>query len=179
MTAELKTMPVDQVANLTRKTLIDVRTPVEYATVHATGAVSIPLDELNADKVKAAGEGPYYILCKSGGRAKKACDKLNTLGLETTVVTGGTDAWVSAGLPAVRSQSNMIPLERQTLIGAGTVVLAGLALGTFVNPWFYLIAAFAGSGLVFAGLSGICMMGLMLARMPWNKNCASGSCCTK
>ena len=54
-------------------------------------------------------------------------------------------------------------------IGAGAMVFAGVMLGTFVNPWFYALSGFVGAGLVFAGVTDFCGMGLLLARAPWNK----------
>jgi uncharacterized membrane protein YfcA len=42
-----------------------------------------------------------------------------------------------------------------------------------------MCGAFVGAGLVFAGVTDWCGMGLLLAKMPWNQQsgCASGSCC--
>jgi hypothetical protein len=62
-----------------------------------------------------------------------------------------------------------ISIERQVCIVAGALVAAGGALGTFVSPWYLLIPGFVEMGLVFAGITDSCMMGLPLARMPWNR----------
>ncbi len=51
----------------------------------------------------------------------------------------------------------------------GTLVVAGVALGAFVNPWFLAVSAFFGAGLIFAGASGFCGLGHVLAKMPWNQ----------
>ena len=53
-------------------------------------------------------------------------------------------------------------------IGAGGMVLLGLALSLAWPQWLWL-SAFVGAGLVFAGVTGFCGLGLLLARMPWNK----------
>ena len=58
---------------------------------------------------------------------------------------------------------------RQVQISAGSLVLLGVALGTWVHPGWYGLAAFVGAGLTFAGLSNTCAMALLLARMPWNR----------
>jgi len=52
-------------------------------------------------------------------------------------------------------------------------------LAYFVHPGFIALSAFVGAGLVFAGVTDWCGMGLLLAKMPWNQKsaCASGSCC--
>jgi hypothetical protein len=60
-------------------------------------------------------------------------------------------------------------LERQVRIAAGTLVLAGAMLGYFAHPYWIALPAFVGAGLVFAGITDTCGMGMMLARMPWNR----------
>jgi hypothetical protein len=60
-------------------------------------------------------------------------------------------------------------LERQVRIAAGTLVLTGVALGWFVHPYLYGLSAFVGAGLIVAGITDTCGMGLMLAKMPWNR----------
>jgi predicted branched-subunit amino acid permease len=63
----------------------------------------------------------------------------------------------------------VISLERQVRIVAGALVLAGVVLGYFVHPGFIRLSAFVGAGLVFAGITDWCGMGLLLAKLPWNK----------
>ena len=83
-------------------------------------------------------------------------------------VEGGTLAWEQAGLPVVRGKKAM-SLERQVRIAAGSLVVLGTALGAFVHPGFLGLSAFVGAGLVFAGVTDTCGMGMVLARMPWNR----------
>jgi hypothetical protein len=66
-------------------------------------------------------------------------------------------------------------LERQVRILAGFLTFTGAALGFFVHPYFVGLSAFIGAGLMFAGITDTCGMGMMLAKMPWNQ-VASGSC---
>ncbi|RIJ13697.1 YgaP family membrane protein [Henriciella mobilis] len=47
-------------------------------------------------------------------------------------------------------------LDRAVLAFAGLVVLAGLALGYWVTPWFYLLSAFAGLNMLQAAFTGFC-----------------------
>ena len=54
-------------------------------------------------------------------------------------------------------------------IAAGGIVVAGALLAAFVHPWFWVVPAFIGSGLVFSGVTDTCAMGMVLARMPWNR----------
>ena len=57
----------------------------------------------------------------------------------------------------------------QLRIAAGLLVLVGIMLGWRVHPIFFALSAFVGAGLVFAGITDTCGMGLLLARMPWNR----------
>ena len=153
--------------------LIDVRTPAEYREVHVEFARNCPLDQLDpaaiaASRSSAAGE-PLYVVCKSGQRSQQACQKFQCAGYANVVnVEGGTTACVAAGLPVVRGRKT-IPLDRQMRIVAGSLVLAGAVLGWQVHPGFYGLSAFVGAGLIFAGITDICPMLMLLARMPWNR----------
>ena len=152
--------------------LIDVRTPVEYREVHVDIAKNIPLDQLDAAAFLKARKGaagdPLYVVCKSGGRGQQACEKFIKAGFENVVnIEGGTTACAAAGLPVVRGKKAM-SLERQVRIAAGSLVLLGV-IGTFLHPYAIGLSAFVGAGLVFAGVTDTCGMGMILARMPWNQ----------
>lgn len=151
-------------------TLIDVRTPAEFREMHVSFAENRPLDRLDPQEIRAhCGDGAVYVICRSGGRGKQACEKLLAAGLANVVnVEGGTLAWEAAGLPVVRGRKSM-SLERQVRIAAGSLVLVGAVLGAFVHPYFIGISAFVGAGLVFAGVTDTCGMAMVLARMPWNQ----------
>lgn len=153
--------------------LIDVRTPVEYREVHLEAARNVPLADLDPAALMQTRTGsandPLYLICRSGGRGQQACEKFVKAGFSNAVnVEGGTMACVAAGLPVIRGQATM-SLERQVRIAAGALVLLGVILGWLVDPAFAGLSAFVGAGLVFAGISDTCWMGLMLARMPWNQ----------
>jgi len=152
--------------------LIDVRTPVEFREVHVEFARNVPLDQLGPAKLTSGRDGsgiPLYVICRSGGRGKQACEKLVAAGCSNVVnVEGGTQAWDQAGLPVVRGQK-AISLERQVRIAAGALVLIGSLLGYFAHPYWIGLSAFVGAGLVFAGITDTCGMGMLLARMPWNR----------
>ncbi|QIF03997.1 rhodanese-like domain-containing protein [Roseimicrobium sp. ORNL1] len=160
--------------------VIDVRTPVEYAEVHVPQAKLEPLDKLDptglAISGTAAKDKPVYILCRSGQRATKAAEKLAAEGFQQPIVVeGGTLAWIEEGLPVNRGQVKVISLERQVRIVAGSLVLVGVLLGWFVHPAFVWISGFVGAGLVFAGITDFCGMGLLLAKAPWNQRAPSSS----
>ncbi len=84
-------------------TVIDVRNPDEYEAAHIKGAQLFPLPDLDAEALLGCCGGdqaPIYVLCKAGGRARKAADQLAPLtSRDICVVAGGTDACADAGLP--------------------------------------------------------------------------------
>jgi rhodanese-related sulfurtransferase len=110
-----------------------------------------------------------HVICQSGGRSMKVCQKLEAAGFTKIVnVAGGTSAWQSAGLPVVEGKKVM-SLERQVRIAAGSLVVIGAVVGQFVHPGGFGLSAFIGAGLVFAGITDTCGMGMMIAKMPWNR----------
>lgn len=157
--------------------LLDVRTPVEFAEVHLPQAHNVSLDELKPKSLVETGVLPagetVYLLCRSGARAAKAAERFEHEGFEQVVVVeGGTLGWIEAGLPVTRGTTKAISLERQVRIAAGALVLTGALLGWLVHAYFFGLSAFVGAGLVFAGITDFCGMGLLLAKAPWNKRVA-------
>lgn len=162
--------------------LLDVRTPAEFEEIHVEGAVLHPLTDLNPDHVRqlATGKRACVLICRSGGRARQAAERLAASGLAgLQVMTGGMQAWESEGLPVNRGRKT-ISLERQVRIAAGTLVFVGSVLGYAVNPAWIALSAFVGAGLVLAGVTDTCGMAMVLARMPWNtrKAASKSSCCS-
>lgn len=151
--------------------VIDVRTPVEFAEIHVPQARNIPLDELKPGSLQLSKDQPVYLLCRSGQRATKAAEKIMREGfMQAIVIEGGTLAWIDANLPVTRSAAKVISLERQVRIVAGGLVLIGVLLGWFVHRGFFGLPAFVGAGLIFAGVTDFCGMGLLIAKLPWNKS---------
>ncbi|MCA9269892.1 MAG: rhodanese-like domain-containing protein, partial [Planctomycetales bacterium] len=145
-------------------------------------AENAPLDQLDPQRLLRADAGApqqkIYVICRSGARGEKACQKFHSMGFTEVVnVAGGTLACEQAGLPLARGKK-AISLERQVRIAAGSLVLLGAVLGWLAHPAFIGLSAFVGAGLVFAGVTDTCGMGMLLARMPWNQ-CESSACCTK
>ena len=154
--------------------LLDVRTPAEHAGIHVPGVHLVSLDRLDgttlAGVTRFAKDKPLYIFCRSGDRARRAAHKLTEHGYQQChVVEGGTLAWAEAGLPVTRGTSNVISLERQVRIAAGSIVLTGVLLAHFVHPSFVWLSGFIGAGLAFAGITDWCGMGMLIAKLPWNQ----------
>jgi rhodanese-related sulfurtransferase len=158
--------------------LIDVRTPIEYRSVHVSIARNEPLDRLEPTSIQSARNGssgePLYVVCRSGSRSRQACDKLIAAGVSNVVnVEGGTIACEAAGVPVVRGKKAM-PLNCQVQIITGATVIAGGVLALLTNNLYWLALPIGmGAGLVFSGLTNTCAMGAVLARLPWNQVKAS------
>lgn len=75
-------------------TVLDVREPWEYAIAHVTGSINIPLGEVPARLDELDRAQPVIVMCKSGGRSRRAADFLSTHGFgQVSNLTGGIDAW--------------------------------------------------------------------------------------
>ena len=171
------------VGKMEKVLLVDVRTPAEFSSVHIVGSALHPLTDLDPVQVQKLLDGKErcVVICRSGNRARKAAEILSSLNPKPEVLDGGIAAWEAYGLPVVKGKG-VISLERQVRIAAGLLVVAGVALGTLVNPLWYGLSAFVGAGLVFAGVTDTCGMAMMLARMPWNNSKTLGdapSCAIK
>ena len=146
----------------------DVREQVEFASGHIAGSQNVPLARLGQSPLP---KGPLVLVCQSGRRSARGLDQLRAAGHPFPIsdLEGGLPSWEQAGLPLQRHRNAPMPLMRQVQIAAGSLVLLGLGLGTWVAPAWMLLSAFVGAGLVFAGVSGFCGMALLLARAPWNR----------
>ena len=108
-------------------------------------------------------DDPLYLICRSGSRGRQACEQFLAAGYHNVVnVEGGTLEWERVGLPVVQG-TKTVSLERQVRIAAGSLVLLGTGLGAFVHLGFLALSAFVGAGLVFAGITDTCGMGMLLA----------------
>jgi rhodanese-related sulfurtransferase len=149
--------------------LIDLREPDEYAGVRIPQTRLIPLSIVFKHPLKDEGapDLPIIFACRSGGRTRSEAKSLARLAPNSYQLEGGIIAWERAGLPVERGRARL-SLFRQIQIGAGSLVLLG-SLGGSAWPPLYWLSVFVGAGLVFAGVSGFCGLGLLLAHMPWNK----------
>lgn len=152
-------------------TLVDVREADERARVHVPGSQHLPLSQLGQAQLAAAEGRPVLFYCRSGMRTQANADQLAAKAgsCQAFIVEGGIEAWKRAGLAVAEDRKAPLEIMRQVQIGAGSLVLIGVLGGAFLTPLLYLLAAFVGAGLVFAGASGFCGMALLLRHMPWNR----------
>ncbi|MQY08870.1 rhodanese-like domain-containing protein [Actinomadura macrotermitis] len=150
--------------------LIDVRTPGEFESAHIPGSCNVPLDLLREHRIelRAHLDEQAVLICHSGQRAAQAGQVLADAGLPgLRVLTGGITAWQAAGAPVATGRARW-HLERQVRLVAGSVVLSSVLAST-VAPKAKWVAGFIGAGLTFAAVSDTCAMGLLLAKLPYNR----------
>lgn len=149
-------------------TLVDIREADEFRRERIDGALNCPASALDATAIT----GDLLVFhCKSGGRTQANVDRLAAKAGERTwlILDGGLESWKQSGLPVHRDTRRPIELQRQVMITAGVLVLAGVLLGSFVNQAFLLLSGFVGTGLIFAGVTGFCGMAKILMFAPWNR----------
>lgn len=163
--------------------LLDVRTPPEHAAAHVPGVKLVPLDDLDPAAWLARREqpaAPLYVFCQAGGRAKKAIERFRAAGFDGGVlVEGGTEAWIAAGLPVERGASRVLPLQRQVHLVIGFVNVLGALLAMTVDVRFAILPLITGCGLLTHATTGWCGLGLLMAKLPWNRAAASCACDSK
>jgi phage shock protein E len=84
-------------------TVIDVRTPEEYAAGHVEGAVNIDVEGggFSAAIASLDTSAPYIVYCQSGRRSAIAADAMVAAGFTDVNDMGGIQDWTAAGLPVV------------------------------------------------------------------------------
>lgn len=150
--------------------VIDVREFSEFNSERIADAQLMPLSNFETHSDEIDHSKPVYLMCRSGNRAKQAAERLHRKGFtDIHVIEGGMLAWSQADLPVIKGRSKIWSLERQVRFAAGLLVLTGIAAGYAISPYLYLLSAFIGAGLTFSAITDTCGMGMVLARMPWNK----------
>lgn len=170
----MPSLTVDELQNRRDNvTLVDVRSPAEYASGHVPGAHNIPLDYLGR-ALPALGEvseqGELAFICASGNRSQVACQQAAGAGVTASNLTGGTSAWAQAGKPLDREAGArpVWAMDRQVRLVAGSLVLTGLVAGLAKPQARWLSAGVAG-GLVYSALSNTCAMAAVLGKLPYNQ----------
>ncbi len=160
--------------------LVDVREAPEFAAGRIAGTRLIPQGGLATRAGELDRARPVVLVCRSGKRSEQARGRLEALGFtDVACLEGGLMAWEAAGLPVEKDARAPWSLERQVRVAAGALVLLGVTLGFLVHPGLFGLSAFVGAGLVFAGITDWCGLGLLIAKAPWNCRCDGGACGTR
>lgn len=91
-------------------TVLDVRTPAEYASGHLAGALNVDVSapdfpqqiEALAAEGTITAERPVYLYCRTGHRSGKATVYLREMGFSEAVNVGGFEALKAAGAEVER-----------------------------------------------------------------------------
>lgn len=151
--------------------LVDVRTVNEVVALSIPDSVYIPEPLVAVPKLnEVVGTGKSIIFyCHSGMRSDEMVRKFGKINNgDVWSLQGGIVAWRKGGF-STESTSKVISVERQTQIIAGSLIILSVFLGLTVDKAFFGGTVFFGAGLLFTGLSGSCIMGLLLRQLPWNK----------
>jgi len=150
--------------------ILDVRSAFEFSQMHVEPSVNIPIDMLSAKMNELSqSKQRYIVLCHTGNRAAMAADMLIQSGIHAVkVIEGGIAHWQKEKLPVIKGEGG-ISLERQVRIIAGSLVLLGIILSWLLHWAFIFIPVFVSCGLIFAGLTDNCLMGMLLMKLPYNK----------
>ena len=74
--------------------LLDVREEEEYIAGHASGAVLLPVGQINAETAsRLPGAGPVLVYCRTGFRSHRAAMKLEKLGIDQIYDLGSLAGW--------------------------------------------------------------------------------------
>jgi phage shock protein E len=73
-------------------TLVDVRSPDEYAARHIDGAVNVPIDQVTTHDFGGK-DKPVVLYCTAGHRSQKAGDALRSQGYTQVYVLGAMSSW--------------------------------------------------------------------------------------
>lgn len=150
--------------------VLDVRTPGEFGTVHMPGAYNVPLDLLreHRDEILSHLDQDVVLVCRSGQRATQAEETLRRAGLTNVhILEGGISAWEADGFAVNRGRQRW-DLERQVRLVAGVIVALSVVVSV-IAPGAQWVAFAIGAGLAFAALTNTCAMGMLLARLPYNR----------
>ena len=86
--------------------MVDVRERNEWMAGHAPDAVLIPMGDLPSQiEELPLGDGPLAVVCRSGNRSGRVVAWLSQQGIDAVNVTGGMQAWDTAGKPMVAEGS--------------------------------------------------------------------------
>lgn len=150
--------------------IIDVRTPGEFETIHIAGAYNVPLDLLreHREEIRSHLDEHVVLVCQSGQRAAQAEEALRNAGLANVhILDGGMSAWEAGGY-SVNRGARRWDLQRQVRFVAGTIVALSI-LASIVVPGLKWLAFAVGAGLSITAVTNTCLMGMLLAKLPYNR----------
>jgi rhodanese-related sulfurtransferase len=152
--------------------LIDVREKMEYAPEHITGAYPIPTSVFDSGRVPEAEGRRVVFYCQGGVRsynsARRWVDEQEKEDAVAYSLAGGIASWKKEGFSTHLNSLASENVQQQINMIVGTLVILMTILTVVVNSWFALGTGFIGAGLIVSGITGLCSLKFILAKMPWN-----------
>lgn len=152
--------------------VIDIRGADEFAQAHIPGAIHLEAERIDADAARKLAALKPIFCCASGRRTAMLMRRLEgAAGTEALAIEGGLASWQAAGYPVNRAagQSSVPNIQRQVMIAVGIMLVIISAIAYLAWPPLVIAAGAVGLGLLFAGVTGNCMLAAVLMRMPWNR----------
>jgi len=117
----------EKIKTTSQAAIIDVRSPEEFAGQHIDNAINIDWngDNFEGKIGKYDKSKPIFVYCMSGGRSKKAAEKLSELGFSKIYeLQGGIMKWNAAGLSVLSNKIiGMCSQEYNELLNTDKIVL--------------------------------------------------------
>ena len=130
----IEPITLHKLLNQNKVVLVDVREPEEHKEERIAGSIRVSLSDFDPRRIPRVKGKQLYLYCRSGNRSAKAAQKLFEAGYqEVTHLQGGIKSWKAAGYQTQTNRIFPISLMKQMQIVAGSLVLAGVLLGTFVT----------------------------------------------
>jgi hypothetical protein len=63
----------------------------------------------------------------------------------------------------------------QVMVTVRVLLITCSALAATVSPWFLVGTGFIGAGLLTAAATGMCMLSIIVMKLPWNRATMSAS----
>lgn len=96
----LTTLQVTQLINGKNATIVDIRSPEEFAKGSLPNARNLPAEKVKDGAGVLKKDKPVIVVCANGRAANKAAAQLRSSGFnDVFVLGGGLAAWREAGLP--------------------------------------------------------------------------------
>ncbi|TMN46077.1 rhodanese-like domain-containing protein [Pseudoalteromonas sp. S2755] len=85
-------------------TIVDVRSPEEFAAGHIKGAINIPFNEIETHQEELAKltDTPLVVYCRSGRRAGIFIEALAPKGYTLKHLEGDMNKWLAESLPVMK-----------------------------------------------------------------------------
>lgn len=85
---------IEELKNMTKAVLIDVRTRDEYNSGHIQGSINIPLDNINSAEGKVKNKNTQiFVYCLSGARSAQAVSQMKKMGYTNVLNIGGINRY--------------------------------------------------------------------------------------